>query len=75
MISELIGFTVSRTIPDKCLIGIMTGAYKLCGGVVRDNSGQIVAHLVSPSNPLNFIGSYCQIWCTESSGGHPHRLI
>ncbi|ADH86697.1 hypothetical protein [Desulfurivibrio alkaliphilus] len=21
------------------------------------------------------LASYCQIWCTESSGGHPHRLI
>lgn len=53
MISELAGFTVSRVIPDKCLIGVMTGAYKICGGVIRDNSGQIVAHLINGLNPLN----------------------
>ncbi len=55
MITELAGFTVSRVIPDKCLIGIMTGAYKICGGVIRDNSGQIVAHLINGINPLNLL--------------------
>lgn len=55
MISELAGFTVSRVIPDKCLIGIMTGAYEICGGVIRDNSGQIVAHLINVVNPLNLM--------------------
>jgi hypothetical protein len=55
MISELAGFTVSRVIPDKYLIGVMTGAYKICGGVIRDNSGQIVAHLINGINPLNLL--------------------
>jgi hypothetical protein len=55
MITELAGFTVSRVIPEKCLIGVMTGAYKLCGGVIRDNSGQIVAHLINSSSPLNLL--------------------
>lgn len=55
MIAELAGFTVSRVIPDKCLIGILTGAYEVCGGVIRDNSGQIVAHLVNAGNPLTML--------------------
>jgi hypothetical protein len=58
MISELAGFTLSRVIPDKCLIGILTGAYKICGGVIRDNSGQIVAHLITGVNPLNFLPQF-----------------
>jgi hypothetical protein len=33
----------------------MTGAYKICGGVIRDNSGQIVAHLINGFNPLNIL--------------------
>ena len=47
MLAELAGFTLSRTIPDKALMGVLTGAYEVCGGVIRNQSGQIVAHLMS----------------------------
>lgn len=48
MITELAGYTLTRTIPDSVLLKVATGAYKVFGGVVRDSSnGQIVAHLVS----------------------------
>lgn len=60
MITELVGFTLSRAIPEKCLFGLATGALQLCGGVIRNNSGQIVAHLVNTSSPLglaNQVGS------------------
>lgn len=50
MLSELAGFTLSRTIPDNVMSGVLSGAYKVYGGVVRDNSGQIVAHLMNPGN-------------------------
>lgn len=48
MITELAGYTLTRTIPDSVLLKVATGAYKVFGGVVRDPSnGQIVAHLVN----------------------------
>lgn len=55
-ISELAGFSVTRVIPDKCLMGILTGAYEVCGGVIRDkSSGQIVAHLVNAGKSLTML--------------------
>ncbi len=50
MLEEFAGFTLSRTIPDNVLSGVLSGAYKIYGGVVRDGSGQIVAHLVNSGN-------------------------
>ena len=55
MMREVSGFTVTRTIPDKVLFEVLTGAYEVCGGVVRNNAGQIVAHLVNAVNPLNSV--------------------
>ena len=59
MLAELVGFTLTRTIPDRVLLGVLSGAYKIYGGVVRDHSGQIIAHLVqgagSALNPLSSI--------------------
>ena len=55
MITELAGFTLKRAIPDHTLIGVLTGAYKVCGGVIRGGNGQIVAHLVNSGNPLSFV--------------------
>ena len=52
MISELAGFTLTRAIPDKAMLGIFTGAYKVFGGVIRDNAGRIVVHLANASTPL-----------------------
>lgn len=47
MLTELPGLVLSRTIPDDCLAGVVTGAYQICGGVVRNTSGQIVAQLIN----------------------------
>lgn len=44
------GLTVSRLIPKDTLLGLVTGAYKLHGGVVRDMGGRIVAHLAMPAS-------------------------
>lgn len=55
MLAELSGFTLARTIPDSALLGVMSGAYKVCGGVIRNNSGEIVAHLVNASSSANFM--------------------
>jgi hypothetical protein len=55
------GWTIARTIPHETLIGLITGKYQLCGGVVRlaagnPNAGQIVQHLIPVGlNPLNII--------------------
>ena len=46
MLTEL-GLTVSRQIPIEFLGGLLSGAYSLHGGVIRNGTGQIVAHLVS----------------------------
>jgi hypothetical protein len=59
MLTELPGFVLSRTIPEHCLLGVATGAYRVCGGVIRNTSGQIVAHLINSTphllsaNPLS----------------------
>ena len=45
MVSELAGFTLTRAIPDSVLTGVLSGSYKIFGGVVRNDAGQIVAHL------------------------------
>ncbi|GIZ51105.1 hypothetical protein [Noviherbaspirillum aridicola] len=52
MISELAGFTLSRTVPQHVLYGVVTNAYKICGGVIRNPSGQIVAHLINAGSSL-----------------------
>ncbi|MEB3281900.1 MAG: hypothetical protein VKK42_23560 [Lyngbya sp.] len=53
------GWTVVREIPPEVMMGIITGKYKVWGGVIRwaagtEHAGQIVRHLVaSPLNPLS----------------------
>ena len=58
MVSELAGFTLTRTIPDSVLAGVLSGSYKIFGGVVRNSSGQIVAHLVNAGNPANLLSTF-----------------
>lgn len=58
MIAELAGFTLSRTIPDSVLSGVFSGAYKVYGGVVRDNGGRIVAHLINSHVPSYALSSF-----------------
>lgn len=55
MITQLAGYTLTRAIPDNMLIGVMTGVYKVYGGVIRNHSGQIVAHLINGFNPLSVV--------------------
>jgi hypothetical protein len=45
------GWTVTQGIPSETIVGLMTGQYKLCGGVIRwaagtANAGQIIKHLI-----------------------------
>ncbi|MGL4882537.1 MAG: hypothetical protein ACRC8K_15970, partial [Waterburya sp.] len=45
------GWAVARTIPFETLAGLITGQYKLYGGVIRwaagtPNAGEIVKHLI-----------------------------
>lgn len=49
------GITLSRVIPKDTLLGLLSGAYSLHGGVVRDMSGQIVSHLAVPSGALSLM--------------------
>ncbi len=58
MISELAGFRLARAIPDRVLAGVLSGSYKVCGGVIRNDSGQIIAHLVNASAPVRTISSF-----------------
>ena len=52
MLPQLIGFTLTRTIPAKAFLPVLAGAYQVCGGVIRNSSGQIMAHLVNSGNSL-----------------------
>jgi len=58
MLSEMAGFTLSRTIPDSVLSGVLSNAYKVYGGVVRDNNGRIVAHLINSNVPSLALSSF-----------------
>ncbi len=55
------GLNVMRVIPHETLAGLMTGQYKLYGGVIRwaagtANAGQIVKHIIPTAfNPLGTI--------------------
>ena len=53
MLAEL-GLAVVREIPVQTLAGLVSGAYTLHGGVVRDAGGRIVAHLLT-SGPADLI--------------------
>jgi len=43
--------SVTRTIPVEYFGGLLTGAYSVHGGVIRDGAGRIVSHLVSSGQP------------------------
>jgi len=51
MVESFLGLTVTRSIPSEVVTGLMTGQYKLHGGVIRwaastEYAGQIVCHLL-----------------------------
>lgn len=51
------GWVLTRALPPHVLHGVASGAYQVCGGVVRGNGGRIVAHLVETFNPLSAVTS------------------
>lgn len=74
MISELAGFTLTRTIPDSVFAGVLSGSYKLFGGVVRNDAGQIVAHLVNAGNSANTLSTFLSPLNTAFSGLNTYQL-
>ena len=74
MISELAGFTLSRSIPDGVLSGVLSGAYQVYGGVVRDNGGRIVAHLVNSNVPSAALSAFTSPVNTVLSGINTMQL-
>lgn len=55
MMSEFTGFNLTRSIPDSMLLGVLSGEYNIFGGVIRDSSGKIVAHLINSATPGNLL--------------------
>ena len=74
MISELAGYTLTRSIPDSVLAGVLSGSYKVFGGVVRNDAGQIVAHLVNAGNPANLLSTFLSPVNTAFSGLNTYQL-
>lgn len=74
MISELAGYTLTRTIPDNVLAGVLSGAYKIYGGVVRDGSGQIMAHLVNSGTSSNLLSVFLSPINTAFSGLNTYQI-
>lgn len=74
MITELAGFTLARTIPDNVLVGVLSGSYKIFGGVVRNSSGQIIAHLVNNGSSLNMLSAFSSPINTAFSGLNTFQL-
>lgn len=85
MITELAGYTLTRTLSDSVLFKVITGDYKIFGGVVRDAfSGQIVAHLVDTNvsnllsgaiNPVSSILSGVNTFQLHKIGQNVERLL
>jgi hypothetical protein len=73
MLADL-GLIVSRQIPPETIFKLVSGAYRLHGGVVRDLRGRIVSHLVTPgpasaltqlipgANVLSGMMQHAQLW-------------
>lgn len=74
MLTELAGFTLVRAIPDSVLAGVLSGTYKIFGGVVRNDAGQIVAHLVNSDNPVNLLSTFLSPVNTAFSGLNTYQL-
>ncbi|WMP17070.1 hypothetical protein [Thiothrix lacustris] len=74
MISELAGFALSRSIPDNLMLGVLAGVNKVYGGVVRNEQGQILAHLVNSSTPSNILSAFTSPLNTLFSGVNTYQL-
>ena len=55
MIPQLIGYSLARTIPTSILFGVLNGSLRVCGGVIRNHNGQIMAHLVNAVSPFDLV--------------------
>ena len=65
---------MTRTIPDNILAGVLSGAYKIYGGVVRDGSGQIMAHLVNSGASSNLLSIFLSPINTAFSGLNTYQI-
>lgn len=74
MISEMAGYTLARSIPDSVLAGVLSGSYKIFGGVVRNDAGQIIAHLVNASNPVDLLSTFLSPVNAAFSGMNTYQL-
>lgn len=74
MISELAGFTLTRVIPDSVLAGVLGGSYKIFGGVIRNDAGQIVAHLVNADNSADMLSTFLSPVNAAFSGLNTYQL-
>lgn len=57
MMKEFLGLEIARSIPPEVLTGLISGQYKMYGGVIRwatgtENAGQIVRHLLPVAREL-----------------------
>ena len=66
MLSEL-GLSVSRLIPAHLVPGVLSGAFTLHGGVIRDLGGQIVAHLALPAQTVLGLASLTPLGAITSA--------
>lgn len=58
MIDSLLGLSVARGIPAEVVSGLITGMYRLDGGVIRwaantENAGQIIRHLIPIASSIS----------------------
>lgn len=74
MIAELAGYTLTRSIPDSVFAGVLSGSYKVFGGVIRNDAGQIVAHLVNAANPDKLLCTFLSPVNTAFSGLNTFQL-
>ena len=74
MISELAGFTLSRSIPDHLMLWVLAGVNKVYGGVVRNEQGQILAHLVNSTTPSSILSAFTSPLNTLLSGVNTYQL-
>jgi len=74
MISELAGYTLMRSIPDSVLAGVLSGSYKIFGGVIRNDTGQIIAHLVNAGNSVDLVSTFLSPLNTIFSGLNTYQL-
>jgi hypothetical protein len=58
MIDSILGLSVARGIPAEVVSGLITGMYRLDGGVIRwaantENAGQIIRHLIPIASSIS----------------------